>query len=172
MNDCERLRMHLRQGDFTALLPFFTADGEPEAPVVRLHRARCFAEDLPLLAEALTCACFLGAIDVAEYLLAEGVQPSGGQATGLNAIHWAANRGQLAAVELLLRHAVPLETRNAYGGTVLGGTVWAAMHEPRPMLLPVIEALLLAGALVHAAEYPSGLPTVDALLERFGARGA
>jgi hypothetical protein len=55
---------------------------------------------------------------------------------------------------------------------VLGGAVWAAVHEPKPVHLAVIEELLRAGAAVSEAEYPTGIPDLDALLERYGRRGA
>jgi len=76
--------------------------------------------------------CFLGCTKVAEYLLMNGVDPSGGAATGLNAFHWAANRGQVDAVRLLLRWNAPLGTRSMYGGNVLDTAVWSAINEPRP----------------------------------------
>lgn len=167
---CDAVRSHLLQGDFTLLTPVFVRTGDEEPRVVRLHRDGCFADRPAELAEALTCAAFVGAIEAAEYLLAAGAPPGGGSATGLDALHWAANRGQLAAVELLLRHGASLETRNAYGGTVLGAAVWSAIHEPRPTHPAVIEALLRAGAQVREAEYPCGDAAVDALLERWGAR--
>jgi ankyrin repeat protein len=106
---------------------------------------------------------------VVEYLLRKGVDPSGGIGTGLNAFHWAANRGQLKTIEILIRSGAPLETLNAYGGTVLGCTVWSAIHEPKPDHPPIIEALLKAGANVGAAKYPSGDERVDGVLRRYGA---
>jgi len=101
-----------------------------------------------------------------KYLLAQGVDPAGGAATGLNAFHWAANRGQLEAVRLLIDAKAPLETRNSYGGTVLSGTVWAAFHEPRSTHLHIIEELLRAGARVDAVDYPTGNERIDVLLRR------
>jgi hypothetical protein len=64
---------------------------------------------------------------------------------------------------------VPLEVRNAYGGTVLRATVWAAVHETRPDHPAIVEALLLAGADVRESGEPGGNARVDALLRRFGA---
>ena len=159
----------LRRGDFSRLAPLFERSGSHQPSIVHWHEQGRFRDHPQESAEALTCACFLGATDVAEYLLARGLAPSGGMGTGLNAVHWAANRGQLATVLLLLRHQAPLETRNAYEGTVLGSTVWAAIHEPRPSHLPILEALLDAGADVRGAEYPTGDARIDDLLRRFGA---
>ena len=51
-------------------------------------------------------------------------------------------------------------------GTVLGGTVWAAVHETKPDHLQIMEALLEAGASVEEAEYPSGDACVDEILRR------
>ena len=46
-----------------------------------------FRSEPKALAEALTCACFLGRTSVAIYLLTHGIDPSGGAGTGLNAFH-------------------------------------------------------------------------------------
>ena len=159
----------LQRGDFSRLAPLFEADGSNRPLIVQWHEQNRFSDHPQESAEALTCACFLGMTDVAEYLLARGQDPSGGIGTGLNALHWAANRGQVAAVRLLLQHHPPLETRNMYGGTALGGTVWAAVHESRRGQLSVIEELLGAGADVREAEYPTGDARLDDLLRRFGA---
>ena len=160
----------LMAGDFSRLAPLFepTSDGAP-CPITEWFDSGLFAGEPQALAEAFTCACFNGCTRVMEHLLARGVDPSGGMNTGLNAFHWAANRGQLQAVELLIQHHAPLETLNSYGGTVLGGTVWSAVHETKPDHLRIIEALLAAGAKVAAAECPSGDVRVDEILKRFGA---
>ena len=59
---------------------------------------------------------------------------------------------------------------NSYGGTVLGATVWAAVHEPRDDHAAIVAALLSAGADVQKAGYPSGHAAIDALLKHAGAR--
>ena len=163
---------HLRRGDFSFSEPLF-AD-HTEAHPCELFR--WFAEgrfrDIPdALLEAFTCACFLGKASVVKSLLAEGVDAEGGAATGLNALHWAVNRGQLETVQLLLETGVSLEVRNTYGGTALGAAIWAAFYEPRPDHVAIIEALLKAGARVEAVDYPTGAEAIDALLERYGAKG-
>jgi ankyrin repeat protein len=163
------LIQHLRQGDFSLLAPaFFAADGQLPR-VLELHRDGCFDGRADDLAEALTCAAFLGADAVLEPLLAAGVSPQGGSGTGMDALHWAANRGQLAAVQRLLAAGAALEVRNRFGGTVLGATVWAAVHEPRPTHAAIVQALLAAGANVREAEFPSGHVEIDGLLGEFGA---
>jgi hypothetical protein len=159
----------LRDGDFSRLASAF----EGERPLVLLWEERGAFVALPdVRAEALTCACFLGQITVAQYLLAHGVDPAAGARTGLNALHWAVNRGQLEAVRLLVRSGVSLETRNMYEGTALGTAVWAAVHESRPAHPQIIEELLQAGAHVADAEYPSGDASIDAILRRYGATAA
>ncbi len=88
----------------------------------------------------------------------------------MNAFHWAANRGKLDVVRLLLRRRTPLETRNMHGGTVLGTAVWSIRNEPWwPDHLQIIEELLAAGARAEEAGYPTGHEQVDALLRRHGA---
>ncbi len=157
----------LRRGDFSRLEPLFDEGGG--CRIVEWCRMGHFDGEPEALAEALSCACFLGRTGVAGFLLDRGVDPEAGAGTGLNGFHWAANRGQQGAVELLIRRGTPLETRNAYGGTVLGGAVWAAIHEPRADHLAILEALIRAGARIDAVDYPTGDERVDELLRRHGA---
>lgn len=95
----------LHRGDFSRLEPLFGdrsgRSGKPQ--IVEWHEQGRLRDQPEALAEALTCASFLGRTSVAEYLLKQGVHPSGGAGTGLDALHWAANRGQLEAVRLLIR---------------------------------------------------------------------
>jgi ankyrin repeat protein len=162
----------LMNGDFTRLAPLFAGADGSSSQLIRWLEAGLFQAQPGALGEGLTCACFNGCVEGAERLLACGLDPSGGAATGLNAFHWAANRGQLEVVRLLLRHGASLEVRNSYQGTVLGCAVWSAVHEPRPAHLAIVEALLEAGAIVSEAAYPSGDAQIDALLRRFGAGGS
>lgn len=162
----------LLRGDFSRLEPLFREGPSVEGRECRFlewYRKGYFTEEPKALEEAFTCACFLGRTSVAEFLLAQGVDPSAGAGTGLNGFHWAANRGQLDTVRLLIRRKVPLETKNMYGGTVLGTTVWSAIHEPRADQFAIIEALINAGARLDAAGYPTGNESVDELLRRHGA---
>src|SRR5215472_17405650 len=159
----------LKRGDFSRLDPLFQSkSGSPPQIIVWVDEGRFRGHDQELF-EALTCACFNGRTEVAEYLLNRGIGPSGGAATGLDAIHWAVNRGQLEAVRLLIRHKVPLESRSMYGGTALGTAVWTAIQEPRADHLAIIEELLAAGALVQGAGYPTEKAGIDALLRSYGA---
>ena len=90
----------LLRGDFSRLERLFdertSRSGKPQ--IVEWHEQGRFRDQPQALAEALTCASFLGRTGVAVYLLKQGVNPSGGAGTGLDVLHWAANRGQLEAV--------------------------------------------------------------------------
>jgi hypothetical protein len=165
----------IAKGDFSWADPLLVtgpASGRPTCRIIEWIERGEFDNQPKPLAEALSCACFNGRTDVARYLLDRGIDPAAGNGTGLNAVHWAANRGQLETVKLLLERKAPLELRNMYGGTVLGGAVWSAVNEPKPDHVRIIEALLEAGADVREAEFPSGNDAVDAVLQRFGASTA
>ena len=159
----------LHRGDFSRLEPLFDGRsgrwGRPQ--IVEWHEQGRLRDQPKALAEALTCASFLGRTSVAEYLLTQGVHPSGGASSGLDALHWAANRGQLEAVRLLIRAKAPLETRSMYGGTALGTAIWSAINEPRRDHLQIIEELLNAGAGLDDTEYPTGHQPIDAILQRY-----
>ncbi len=160
----------LRRGNFSRLGPLFGDANRPDeatGPIVQWLDAGAFANVPELLDEALTCACWLGQIGVARRLLDAGADPATGTATGLSALHWAANRGQRSAVELLLAHNAPMEQRRMYDATALDVAVWSAINEPRGDQLGAILALLKAGADVKAVDYPTGNMEVDALLARY-----
>lgn len=159
----------LRKGDFSRLDPLFQSESGSQPQMVQWVEQGRFVEHDQELAEALTCACFNGRTEVADYLLNRGISPCGGDGTGLNAIHWAVNRGQLEAIRLLIRHNVPLESRSMYGGTALGTAVWSAINERRADHLAIVQDLLSAGARVAEAGYPTGRDDIDALLRRYGA---
>lgn len=160
----------LEAGDFSRLEPMFvddsTDDDRRRCRIIKWYEEGLFADKQKALDEALTCACFLGCTDVAEYFLSKGVNLSAGNGTGLNGFHWAANRGQLNTVMLLIRHNAPLETRNMYGGTVLGATVWAAIHEPKKDHILIIDELIHAGASLNEVDYPTGNAHIDEVLGR------
>jgi hypothetical protein len=165
----DELAAALHRGDFSQLAPAFQVPPDGPSVLAQWVREGRFAADAGVLNEAATCACFLGQTEMVVFLLDHGADPIAGSATGLNGFHWAANRGQLHTVEALIARRLPMEVRNSYGGTVLGGTVWASVHEPRPAHPAIIEALLAAGADVREAEYPSGSAAVDQVLQRYGA---
>ncbi len=164
----------LERGDFSRLEPLFVEDPSLDrhpCRIVAWYEQGYFDNEPKALAEALTCACFNGRTLVADFLLKMGVDPAAGAATGLNAFHWAANRGHLETVQLLIARKAPLEIKNMYGGTVLGCAVWSVINEPRPDHLPIIEALMAAGAKLDDAGYPTGNERVDEVLRRHGAKG-
>jgi hypothetical protein len=116
-------------------------------------------------------ACEYGRKEVVEYLLDKGVDLSAGENTGQTALHLAAHRGQVEMIELLLERGAPLESKNVYGGTVLGQATWSVMNgDPRIDFVPVIEALLAAGANIDEADYPTGNDRIDQVLRRHRAR--
>lgn len=159
----------LRKGDFTRLALLFKSDpGTGKSWVVTWYESGLFAAHPAEAAEALTCACFLGEEQTAAYLLSQGLHPAGGCASGMDAVHYAASRGQLATLRLLLDHGADLETRNMYGGTALGQAIWSAVNQPRPGQLEAIRELLLAGADVRQVGIPTGHAQVDGLLQQFG----
>jgi hypothetical protein len=162
----------LRSGGFSRLKRFFRGEvgsTRSQPKIIEWYEQGCFREEPIALAEALTCACFLGTTGVADYLLTRGVDPSAGAGTGLNAFHWAANRGNLETVRLLIERRAPLETRSMYDGTVLGTAVWSAINEPQRDHLQIIDELLNARARLEEAGYPTGDSRVDAVLRRHGA---
>lgn len=162
---------HLRRGDFSLSEPLFAEHSALQpCQVVRWLTEGRFRDIPDVLREAFTCAAFLGKTSVLKSLLDQGVDTEGGAATGMNALHWAVNRGQLEAVQLLLDAGAPPEVRNDYGGTALGAAVWATLHEPRPSHPAIVEALLKAGARVETVDYPTGVDVLDGLLRRYGAK--
>ena len=167
--DFEVAVRHLLDGDFSFLEPQFQKRAEAQPPVIRWHAAGMFASQPEALAEAFTCACFLGADEVIEYLLSRGVHPDGGIRTGMNAVHCAVNRGHPKAVEALIRAGASLEKQNRFGGTALSCAVWSLFNEPRASHRQIIDRLLKAGASPEAAPGKTGDAQVDELLDRYRA---
>ena len=156
----------LRRGNFSQLEPLFQRQSDSPPQIIEWVEGGRFRGHEQELEEALTCACFNGHTEVAEHLLNRGVAPAGGAGTGLNAIHWAVNRGKLDAVRLLIRHKAPLESRSMYGGTVLDTAIWSAIHEPQTDHLAIIQELLAAGSCVEESTFPTTRDDINALLER------
>ena len=157
----------LKAGDFSRLEPWFGQTSPAEGDrcrIIKWYEDGLFADEPIALQEALTCACFLGRTCIVEYLLGQGVNFAAGTSTGLNGFHWAANRGQLETVMLLIDQGAPLETKNMYGSTVLGMAVWSAINEPKADHLRIIEALIKAGARADEVDYPTGNERVDRVL--------
>jgi ankyrin repeat protein len=121
------------------------------------------------MGQALIRACLSGQTRVVEFLLEKGVDPSAGANIDQTGFHYAAHSGHMEIVKLLIGRKVSMEMQNRYGGTVLGQAVWSAINEPKPDHIPIIEALLEAGADVEAAGYPTGNEHIDRVLHRFRA---
>jgi ankyrin repeat protein len=122
-------------------------------------------------------ACEYGKAKVADFLLEMGVDKSTCRQHKLTGLHWAVASGDLDTVNAVLKHKPPLEARNVWGGTPLGGAIWAAKEGdpndpvwPNADWVPIIEVLLQAGANVHAVEYPTKHSRIDEILRRYGAR--
>lgn len=143
----------LRNGDFTAL------DPQLDQIVAWFDEGR-FADHPAELNEALSCACFNGRTPIVERFLDAGLSPLAGNLTGLDGFHWAANRGQLLTVKLLIDRGVNMETLSSFGGTVLGTAVWSTLNEPKPDQVAIVDALLTAGADPEGARIQElGFPT-------------
>ena len=137
-----------------------------------------FAEDGSLTASAtkeqlrngFLYACGYGRTSVVEFLLDKGVDLSSHMGDGQTALHWAVIGGQLDIVKLLLRRNPPLESRNMYGGTVLGQTLWSAAHGGDPnVYIAILEALIAAGATIPEHHVPVNT-RVNAWLASHGSR--
>ena len=135
----------LDRGDFTSLEEILTSAG---VSIIDLLDANNPSPKYS--AEALTWACFTDHKRDAQALLDRGVDPTAGTATGMAALHWAANRGNVEIVNLLLAHRVPLEQKNMYDGTVLNCTLYSIINEYRDTHAEIIEALVGAGAKIEA----------------------
>jgi hypothetical protein len=165
----------LERGDFSLLAPLFDQPPSPgvdKCRIIEWYEQGNFDNAPKALAEAFTCACFLGRTDVADFILTRGVDPAAGTGTGLSGFHWAANRGNFDTVKLLIERKAPLEQENMYGGTVLACAVWSVIHEPSADHLPIIEALIAAGAKIDAidpTDFPTGNKRIDEALRRHGA---
>jgi ankyrin repeat protein len=103
--------------------------------------------DSTLLQDGFLYACQYGHNPVIEFLIAKGVALTAKDRNGQTGLHWAVIGGNLQTVKLLLRHNLPLNLKNGYGGTVLGQALWSADHSSTPdSYQPIIEALVTAGA--------------------------
>ena len=117
---------------------------------------------------AFQCACGWGRKNVVEFLLDKGIDLKDGGGDGQTPLHSAAIGGHLDIIKLLLKFNPPLESRNIYGGTVLGQTLWSAAHGGDPKVYSeIIETLIAAGAKVPERHVPVN-DTIDDLLRRYG----
>jgi ankyrin repeat protein len=113
------------------------------------------------LERAFLYACACGRTAAAKVLLDRGVDI--GARDGQTGLHLATDAAHLETVRFLLSRQAPLEVRNQYGGTVLGQAIWSAAHNREVDYLPVVEALLSAGAVVGPG-WSTGIEAIDGLL--------
>jgi len=122
------------------------------------------------LNEALRWACVYGRTEVAALLIGRGADLADGTRDGQTPAHMAVIGGHLETLRMLLAHKPPLEQQNAYGGTVLGQTLWSAGHGGDPeRYIAIIDALLAAGAQLPDRHVPVNAK-VDAFLLGTGIR--
>ena len=93
-------------------------------------------------------ACQYGHIDVADFLLIQGVSPTAQDNAGQTGLHWAVIGGQLRTVNWLLnRHTSLLTIRNMYGYTALGQACWCTLDGDFTIdYVPITETLLDSGS--------------------------
>lgn len=116
----------------------------------------------------LRYACLYGHTNVVEFLLEKGADLAAHGGDGQTALYCAVIGGHLDTVKLLLRRNPPLETKNIYGGTVLGQTLWSAAHGGDPELyIKIIDTLIAAGAELPTRHTPVN-PQIDEWLENHG----
>jgi len=120
------------------------------------------------LQEGFLHACEYGRDEVAEYLIAHGVDLAALGPGGQTSMHRSVIGGHPSTVRLLLRHGAPLETKNRYGGTVLEQALWSAGHGgDAETYLDILEALAAAGARLPERHVPVNA-RVDAWLASHG----
>lgn len=146
----QKTLVHLNEGNFTALEQVLGGPDAFDCQIIEWHRGGKFDDEPEALAEALSCACMLGRITTAEYLLDLGVDPYAGMKTWLAGPHWAASSGHPEIIKLLIERGTSLEIENKYGGTVLGQALWSAVNEHKPTHAEIIEMLIQAGAEVES----------------------
>jgi hypothetical protein len=156
-NNCPEAAAAL--ADRGAVLDVVSAAGLGRLDLVKRLAERSTKDHLE---RALIMAAMHGTYEVLEYLLDLGVDVAA--SNGMTALHQAAGRANLDMVHLLLRRGAPLEKENAYGGTVLDGTLWFVHHaEPadvaRRDYAGVIDALVAAGARTDV--YPKMRAQID-----------
>jgi hypothetical protein len=118
--------------------------------------------------EALLYACGHGRNEVVEFLLKQGADLGSHSGDGQTPLHWAVIGGHLDTARLLLRHNPPLESKNIYGGTVLGQTLWSAAHGGDPdTYIAILDALVSASAKLPERHVPVNA-RVDAWLAQHG----
>jgi ankyrin repeat protein len=120
--------------------------------------------------EALLRACANGKTEIADLLIRSGAELGATSSDGQTPAHLAVIAGNLETLKRLLAHDPPLEQQNAYGGTVLGQTLWSAAHGGDPdHYIAIVDCLLAAGAKLPDRHVPVNVQ-VDAFLASKGSR--
>jgi ankyrin repeat protein len=144
-------------GRLDAVMSFFRNDGGLKTGVTKKEAEAAFVY-----------ACMSGRHEVVQFLANQGVNLAAHLGDGQTGLHWAAIAGRLETVKLLLTLNAPLESKNEYGGTVLGQTLWSAAHGGDPdVYSEMIETLIAAGAKVNERHVPVN-KRIDALLRKYG----
>lgn len=118
---------------------FFNADGSLKSPATKAQ-----------LESGFRWACEYGRDGVVHFLLKQGIDIHAQDTNGQTGLHWAIIGSQLETIKLLLERGARLEIVNNYGGTALGQALWSAANgDPDMDYVPVIEALLRAGARIE-----------------------
>lgn len=132
-----------------AKLTVESAAGVGNAGLVQTYLAEGQA-DSKQLEYGFAWACEYGHVDVAELLLAHGVEING-LYLGQTGLHWAAIGARIDVLKFLLDRGASTEARNVYGATPLGQAQWSAAHSDDPAVYDTVIALL--------SQHPSrGLP--------------
>lgn len=118
-------------------------------------------------ADALLIAAQCNRDAVVRFLLEKGVSVH--SFNGMTALHWAAANCNMALMQLLVERGARLETKNEFGGTVLGSTLWFASHSMSADFIVldfvgVIDWLIAAGARTDA--YATMLDDIRAVRDR------
>ena len=122
------------------------------------------------LEEAFWSACKYGHTEVAECLLKRGVDIDARGGANNTGLMLASQRGRRDTVEMLLDCGASVESKNDYGGTALGSTMYfLANHTvPDADYAGVIELLLNAGSEFNFADKTTGDDGVDDMLRKRG----
>lgn len=145
----DQIRDALEKGDFSRLQEMLGGPDGFDARIIEAHHAGDFAGDPEMLDEAFACACMLGRVETARYLLDQEIDPYAGMKTWLAGPHWAVSGGHLEIVKMLLDSGISTEVRNGYGGTLLGQALWSIVHEPKTDHIAIIQELINAGAVIE-----------------------
>lgn len=97
-----------------------------------------------------------------------GFDPNVSDHERMSAVHWAGFHGQADLMEIILAYKPDLEAKNAYGGTVLGTTLYGSLNGWRKDgdYGRTVELLLNAGA--NPPEKLAGSPDVIEVLRKRG----